>query len=146
MLDLRSGAYRVVTAVPDGTFLRPLARWGEGSVLVGEARSGALERYWIYDATTWARRPIELPTARTLFLADTSRIALLGVESGGTAPLTLWEAGRASPLGVVRLDQPALAWSPDGRRLALTGSFDEPVPDQPGSFVTRYVADVIELR
>jgi hypothetical protein len=135
-----------VTAVSDGTFLRPLARWGARGLLVGEMRGGAVARYWIYDTATWARRPIALPGARSAFVADTTRVVLLGVTSGGTAPLVLGEGGRATALAVVRLDQPALAWSPDGRRLALSGPFDQPLPDPPGAFVTRYAAYVIEPR
>jgi hypothetical protein len=146
VLDLGERSFRAVTAVPDGSYLRPLARWSGREMLVGEALGAAIERYWIYDAETWARRPLALPPGRAVFVADSARAALLGVEADGAAPLTLREGSGVSRLATLRLQLPALAWSPDGSRLAITGAFDDPLPDQPGSFVTRYAAYLIEPR
>jgi hypothetical protein len=150
--DLRNGAYRRVTAAPDSVHLHPLGRWGDREILVGERGSGrAIERYWAYDTDRWSRRAVDgLPAGTHAVIADSTRVLVVDANGAGAdathTRLLLRDRGTVVPLADIYARPGAIVWSPDGRRLALTTTVEEPAHDAPGGFVTRYVAHLIEPR
>jgi hypothetical protein len=141
-----------VTSVPDSVMLKPLGRWTEEEVLVGErSRAASLhQRYWAYDSSDWSRRPIALPAASDVVVFDTTRVLALrregGAGGGARTRVFLWRGSQLPPEPLIELRDGAVAWSPEGRRLAFSTSADEPVAGMPGSFRTRSYAYVLELR
>jgi hypothetical protein len=150
VLHLSEPSFSRVTTVSDSVLLKPLGRWADGEVLVGErARSAQLfERYWAYDPRDWSRRAVPLPAGADVLVFDATRVLVLerSAAYGGVAVRAyLWNQGDdTEPL--VELRDGALAWSPDGRRVALSTSVDEPVAGAPGSFRTYTQAYVLEPR
>jgi hypothetical protein len=150
--SLPDSTFARVTSVPDGVMLEALGRWGGREILVGErSRTSAVhERYWAYDLNGWSRRAIPLPAGHDVLVFDTTRVLILERDGGGggvvRARAFLWssEENRVEPL--VELREGSLAWSPDGRRLALSTTVDEPVAGAPGSFRTRSLVYVLEPR
>jgi hypothetical protein len=67
-------------------------------------------------------------------------------QQGGAqiARVFLWTGADPQPL--VELRNGAAAWSPDGRRIAVTTSEEVPVPGLPGSFRERHITYVLEPR
>lgn len=149
---LRNHVYRKVTAAPDSVHLLPLRRWTDREILVGERRDGAgLERYRAYDTDGWSRRPVVgLPRGTSTVIADSTRVVVVddsATDAGDThARLLLWDEGAVVPLADMRGRPFTIVWSPDGRRLALATTIEEPADGAAGSFVTRYVAYLIEPR
>ena len=152
VFDVRDSTYRIVTSVPDGVMLRPLARWREGEILVGERARGArrYRRYWLYDVREWSRRPVLLPAASGVRVHDSTRVLLLEAVEGQAGPATarvhLWTGADRPVLPLVEVRDGDVAWSLDGRRIAFTTTTDEPTPGSPGSFQTGYHAYVLEPR
>jgi hypothetical protein len=153
LYDLRTDSYAKVTDVADGVFLRPLTRWSERAILVGEAGPGSqwVERYWIYDTNTWSRHSVSLPLqASNVRVADSTSVLI--IEQDQTAPrpartrLILWRRGVARAIAEISTEWTGIEWSPDGRRLAIVVTVQAPVAGMPGSFVTRHVAYVLEPR
>jgi hypothetical protein len=150
--DLRDSSYVKVTAAADGVMLRPLARWGTSEVLVGERERGATryERYWAYDPVAWSRRPVPLPAVSDVRVFDPTRVLLLDRRSGDAGAQStrvfLWRADAPAVEPLVELRNGSLAWSPDGRRIAVTTSEQVPVEGMPGSFRERQRAYVLEPR
>ena len=150
--DLSNHEYRKLTTVQDSVHLVPLGRWRDREILVGERRDGpGIERYWAYDTDNWSRRPVDgLPPGTRTVIADSTRVVVVddsGTGAGGThARLLLWDEGTVVPLADIRGRPVAIVWSPDGRRLALATTIEEPADGAPGSFVTRYVAYLVEPR
>jgi hypothetical protein len=148
VFDLRDRALRRVTSAPDGVFLRPLAPWGADALLVGEVTPQArrAERFHIFEIRSWTASAIDIPPADRV-IAHSNRRALLvtsdPLEVGSIHRVHLWEpdAG-ARPLLQLRGTDPRLFWSPEGRRIAVSISYDEPTGSD--SFRTRYATWVLE--
>ena len=128
---LADRSLRRMAAAPEGVFLRPLAAWGEGRVLVGESETGLGRplRYRLYDTRDWSHRPIELPPADRVEAHDPARALLVIREDDSRAPLhrVLLREGGAAPRPLLHLRgrDVRLHWSPDGRRLAVGAAIEE---------------------
>jgi hypothetical protein len=83
VLDLRDNGYSRVTSVPDFTYLRVAGPYG-GDVLVTEWDSAGVRAHWLYDTSTWERRPISLPRGRAFASAAGGVVVLLDTRGDST--------------------------------------------------------------
>jgi hypothetical protein len=127
VLALGTGDYRLVTRVPDHTYLRVggvipggilVTTWTADSTRSGRADAG----HAVYEAATWEQDPIELPAGRAFASAAGAIIVLLqpdsGAEGADLVEAVLIAAGETIPLGLTAMDAEPV-FSPAGRRAAL---------------------------
>jgi hypothetical protein len=119
VLDLRTGAYAPVANTRDSTLLRVAGRYLD-DILVTEWGDGGVRRHWLYDPTTWQRRPASLPRARAYSSPVGAVVLLLGAVMD-SADAILVTASDTLKLGRVAQDAYP-AFSPSGRRGALRTS------------------------
>lgn len=114
-----------LTRVADGIVLRPLARWGTEGVLVAETTPGSHQpRGFSVRGTREPYREVLEITApgQEVALRDTTALVLLHrLRESDRFLVWLHEDGPTQPLAIGRGVNPWAAWSPDGRRLAITG-------------------------
>lgn len=116
VLDLRSGAYTRATRSPDAVFLR-VAGPRADEVLVTEWKSDGVRGHWLYDPSTWRRRPTVLPKGRA-FAARGGAVVILLDSQSDTTRAVLVAGGKTTEIGRVPHDgEPA--FSPSGRRGAV---------------------------
>jgi hypothetical protein len=127
VLALGTGDYRLVTHVPDHTYL------GVGGVIPGgilvttwttdRTRSGRADGgHAVYEAGTWEQNPIVLPAGRAFGSAAGAIIVLVEPDSAeegiDLVEAVLIAAGETIPLGLTAMDAEPV-FSPAGRRAAL---------------------------
>lgn len=116
VLDVRTGAYRLVANVPDSSFLRVAGRHADG-VLVTEFGPGGVRGHWLYDPLTLQRRRTSLPRGRVFASRGGATVVLIDSASDTTAAV-LVAGGKTTQIGQVPRDgEPA--FSPSGRRGAI---------------------------
>jgi hypothetical protein len=127
VLALGTGDYRLVTHVPDHTYLRVGGVIPGGVLVTGwtpaGTRSGSTDGgHVVYEAGTWEQDPIELPAGRTFASAAGAIIVLLepdsGAEEADLVEAVLIAAGGSIPLGLTAINAEPV-FSPTGRRAAL---------------------------
>ena len=142
---------RRIARAPEGVFLRPLSHWGDHAVLVGESESALTPatRFRVYDTRSWTASAIELPAADRVLAADSTRAVLVLRQEGAHDPvhrLSLWRSGQGvQPLRDVTGRDLRLAWSPDGRRLAVSTAGEE-IDQATGSVEAYYRTGIAEPR
>jgi hypothetical protein len=116
VLDLRTGAYTLVAEVPDFTYLR-VAGLYHRDVLVTEWDTAGVRGHWLYDGSTWARRPTALPKGRAFSSVAGAAVVLLDAPAD-SARAVLVASGETTTLGLVARDAEPV-FSPSGRVGAL---------------------------
>jgi hypothetical protein len=127
VLALGNGDYRLVTHVPDHTYLR-VGGVMPGGILVttwttDRTRSGRADGgHAVYEAGTWEQNPIVLPAGRAFGSAAGAIIVLVEPDSAeegiDLVEAVLIAAGETIPLGLTAMDAEPV-FSPAGRRAAL---------------------------
>ena len=116
VFDVRTGEYKLVASVPDSIFLRVAGMHPDG-VLVTEFGPTGVRGHWLYDPTTWQRRPASLPKGRA-FASRGGAIVILLENQADTTGAVLIAGGKTTEIGRVPRDgEPA--FSPSGRRGAI---------------------------
>jgi hypothetical protein len=116
VLDLRNGAYKLVTRVPDYTYLRVAGRHLD-DVLVTEWDTAGVRGHWLYNANTWQRRTAALPKGRAFGSAAGAVVVLID-RGGDSTDAVLIAGGDTTALGRVARDAEPV-FSPSGRRGAI---------------------------
>jgi hypothetical protein len=127
VLSLGTGDYRLVTHVPDHTYLRVggaipggilVTTWTADGTRSGRADGG----HAVYEAGTWEQDPIDLPAGRAFASSAGAIIVLLEPDRGAESPdlveALLVAAGDTIALGPTAMDADPV-FSPSGRRAAL---------------------------
>lgn len=128
VLEVRNGAYRLVTTVPDSIFLRVAGPHPDG-VLVTEWSSSGVRERWLYDPATWRRHPTSLPRGRA-FASRAGAVVILRDSQSDTTGAVLVSGGKTMEIGRVPRDgEPA--FSPSGRRGAIRTADGTMLLEQP---------------
>lgn len=127
VLALGTGDYRLVTQVPDHTYLRVGGLVPGGVLVTAWTAAGARPGYAdgghdVFEPETWEGDPVPLPAGRAFGSAAGAIIVLMepasGAEPADVVEAVLIAASDTVSLGLVALDAEPV-FSPAGRRAAL---------------------------
>ena len=145
--DLGTHQFDLVTSVPDGTFLDPVAAWGDTILALRRLSGDTLATFSLFDARNWSETPSGLPRGTgiaasrdgawaAVFRSDDllSQVLIRSRRPGVPSAAPLLIPGRVT----------GAAWSPNGRALAVSTMAEEPVEGRPGDVRAVYRLSVID--
>ena len=144
--DLGTHQFALVTSMPDGAFVQPVAAWGDTILAIRRLSGDTLATFSLFDTRNWTEIPSGLPrgtgiaTSRdgeqvAVFRSDNlfSQVLIRSRRPGAPSAAPLLMPGRVT----------GSAWSPNGRALALSTMAEEPVDGRPGDVRAVYRLSVI---
>jgi hypothetical protein len=145
--DVGTHTYEKVTDVPDGVFLSFADAFGDTLVAVRRSAGENLATFPFIDTRTWRETPTDLDRGTGIAVTrDGSRAAIL--RSDDIMSEVIIRSRRAGqPHGAPVLVSgrvSGVAWSPNGRALAVSTMAEEPVAGSPNDRRARYRLSIIE--
>src|SRR5688572_13091914 len=147
VLDLGTHQYERVTDVVDDVGLGVMAAWGDTVLALRRTSDEPLATFVLFDTRTWRETPSGLPRGTTIaasrdgslvavFRSDNllSQVLIRARQPGMPSAAPVLIPGRIT----------SAAWSPNGRRLALSTVAEEQIEGAPGDLRTVYRLSVIE--
>jgi len=144
--DLGTHQFALVTSVPDGAFLEPMAAWGDTVLAMRRLSGDTLATFSLFDTRTWTETPSGLPRGTGIAASrDSARVAVF--RSDNLFSQVLIRSRQAGAPSAAPLLIPGRvtgsAWSPNGDALAVSTMAEEPVEGRPGDVRAVYRLSVI---
>jgi hypothetical protein len=147
VLDLGTHRYERVTDVVDDVGLGVVAAWGDTVLALRRTSNEPLATFVLFDTRTWRETPSGLPRGTMIAASrDGSRVAVF--RSDNVLSQVLIRARQPGMLSAAPVLIPGrvtgAAWSPNGRRLAVSTMAEERIEGTAGDLRTVYRLSVVE--
>jgi hypothetical protein len=145
--DLGTHQFELVTSVPDGTFLEPVAAWADTVLAMRRLSGDTLATFSLFDVRAWTEIPSGLPRGTGIATSrDGERVAVF--RSDNLFSQVLIRSRRPGVPSAAPLLIPGRVtgsdWAPDGHALAVSTMAEEPAEGRPGDVRAVYRLSVIE--
>jgi hypothetical protein len=145
--DVGTHTYEKVTDVPDGVFLSVAGAVGDTIVAIRRSTGESLATFSLLDTRTWQERPTGLDRGSGMAVARDGARAAIFRSDDAMSEVILRSRRAGQPHGAPVLLPgriSGVAWSPNGRALAVSTMAEEPVAGSPSDRRGRYRLSILE--